>query len=66
MAKHGWQKVRGGFWSNICEKSTRGGLIHHGKTHVLYPPPINVPGADQSQSQGVPEQNKLGLGDGWD
>ncbi len=35
MAKHGWQKVRGGFWSNICEKSTRGGLIHHGKTHVL-------------------------------
>lgn len=35
MSKHGWQKVRGGFWSNVCERSTSGGLVHHRKAYIL-------------------------------
>ncbi|MGK9145974.1 alpha/beta hydrolase [Xanthomonas euvesicatoria] len=35
MSKHGWQKVRGGFWSNVCERSISGGLVHHPKAYIL-------------------------------
>lgn len=35
MSKHGWRNVRGGFWSNVCEMSTRAGLSHHHKARIL-------------------------------
>ncbi|MFC3656501.1 GIY-YIG nuclease family protein [Xanthomonas hyacinthi] len=38
MSKHGWKNVRGGFWSNVCERSTSGGLMHHRKAHILHQP----------------------------
>ena len=35
IVSHGWKHVRGGFWSNICEKSTVRNLQHHNKGFVL-------------------------------
>jgi predicted GIY-YIG superfamily endonuclease len=31
MRKHGWQRVRGGFWCNVDEEQTRKGLLAHGR-----------------------------------
>lgn len=30
MRKHGWERVRGGFWSHTCPIQTRKNLEHHG------------------------------------
>jgi predicted GIY-YIG superfamily endonuclease len=29
MRKHGWQRVRGGYWTNVSEELTRKNLLHH-------------------------------------
>lgn len=29
MRKHGWQRVRGGFWTNTSDELTRKNLLHH-------------------------------------
>ena len=31
MRKHGWQRVRGGYWCNVDEELTRKGLLAHGR-----------------------------------
>lgn len=35
MKEHGWKNVRGGFFTNVCEKMTRGNLISHGHTEFF-------------------------------
>lgn len=48
MRKHGWQRVRGGFWCNVDEEQTRKGLLAHGRSSELAcsvplePPPVIV------------------------
>lgn len=31
MRKHGWQRVRGGYWTNVSDELTRKNLLHHSR-----------------------------------
>ena len=35
MSLRGWEKVRGGWWCNVCPIRTRKGLIAHGQWEIL-------------------------------
>lgn len=35
MRTHGWQRVRGGYWTNVSEELTRKNLLHHQRLDEL-------------------------------
>lgn len=44
MSLRGWEKVRGGWWCNVCPIRTRKGLIAHGQWEILgITPPAPAP-----------------------
>jgi predicted GIY-YIG superfamily endonuclease len=58
MREHGWQRVRGGYWSATSEDATRSSLRHHGAIDALAmsrplapvecaPPVVTLPTAER-------------------